>query len=545
MGNTVRRIRAVLFDFDGTLTHGGVLDFTLIHEAIGCPIGMPVLEYIESLSEEEYRASAERTLKEFERKGAEESVPNSGAVEFLRFLRARDIPYGILTRNSRDSVETSLKNFPEELRNSFSVVISRDDDFEVKPSPAGVLHAADVLGVEPGELAVIGDFLYDIEAGRRAGAFTLFLDAGMNTSIVRDSDFHKRAVEITDHVVENLDEARRILDLAVPLQPGKLPNRMLEQFIQELPLDQSELLITPGVGEDIAAVESESSLLVLKSDPITFVAENIGRYAVTVNANDIATAGAVPRWLLTTFLLPPGTTGNEIRRIFRQLSVAADSEGIVLCGGHTEITPSVNRAVVSGFLVGTVAPEKLIRKTDMSEGDVLLMTKSAGWEGTTILAEEHAGLLEERGVSRGTIDDALSYAGGISILPEARMAAETGKVTAMHDVTEGGVVTAIEEFSAAAHRRFEIDLSAIPITGTTAELCRAAGLNPLGLIGSGSLLITVHPDSADSLEEEIRAAGIPAVRIGRVLGTGTGIEAHRDGRPAEWPNFETDEITRV
>ncbi len=545
MPNTPRRIRAVVFDFDGTLTHGGVLDFTLVHEAIGCPIGMSVLEYIESLSEEEYRASAERTLKEFERKGAEESVPNSGAVELLRFLQARDIPYGILTRNSRDSVETSLKNFPEELRNSFTVVISRDDDFEVKPSPAGVFHAADVLGVDPGELAVVGDFLYDIEAGLRAGALTLFLDAGVNTSIVLNSEPHKRAVEIADHVVECLDEARTVLDRSIPLKPGKLPNRMLEQFIEDLSLDQSELLITPGVGEDIAAVESDSSVLILKSDPITFVAENIGRYTVTVNANDIATSGAVPRWLLTTLLLPPGTTGNEIHRIFRQLAEAAEAEKIVLCGGHTEISPSVNKAIVSGFLVGTVAPEKLIRKTDMAEGDVILMTKSAGWEGTAILAEEHSGLLEENGVSRGTIDDALGYAGGISILPEARLAADTGEVTAMHDVTEGGLATAVVEFSAAGGRRFQIDLDAVPVNGTTAELCRAAGLDPLGLIGSGSLLITVHPDAAESLEKALLDAGIPAARIGKVLGTGAGIEALRDGRFAEWPTFETDEITKV
>lgn len=545
MGNTERRIRAVLFDFDGTLTHGGVLDFTLVHEAIGCPIGMSVLEYIESLSEEKYRFSAERTLKKFEHEGAEQSVPNSGALELLRFLKIRGVPYGIITRNSRDSVETSLKNFPEDIRDSFSIVITRDDDFDVKPSPAGVFHGADAFGVEPDELAVVGDFLYDIEAGRSAGALTLFLDGGVNTSIVRDSEPHRKAVEIADHVVESLEAAREVLDHSIPLKPGKLPNRMLEQFIEDLPLHQSELLVSPGVGEDIAAVESESGVLILKSDPITFVAENVGRYTVTVNANDVATSGAVPRWLLTTLLLPPGTTGNEIRKIFRQLSEAAEAEGIVLCGGHTEITPSVNKAVVSGFLVGTVAPEKLIKKSDMTEGDVIFVTKSAGWEGTVILAEEHADLLEQAGVPRERIDDALSYADGISILPEARIAADTGGVTSMHDVTEGGIATAIEEFAAAAGRRFEIDLDAIPVTETTTELCRAAGLDPLGLIGSGALLITVEPDAADALEKVLSDAGIPASRIGRVLEAGSEIEAHSRGAPAEWPSFETDEITRV
>ena len=539
-----QRIRAVLFDFDGTLTHGGVLDFTLFHEAIGCPIGMSALEYIESLSAED-RASAERTLKEFEHKGAEESVPNAGAVELLRFLRARGVPYGILTRNSRDSVETSLRNFPEELRDSFSVIITRDDDLDVKPSPAGVFHAADALGVDPKELAVVGDFLYDIEAGRSAGSLTLFLDAGVNTSIVRDSEPHKRAVDIADYVAESLNEIRTLIDLSIPLKPGKLPNRMLGRFIADLPLDQSELLIAPGVGEDIAAVESEATVLVLKSDPITFVAENIGRYTVTVNANDVATSGAVPRWLLTTLLLPPDTTGNEIRRIFRQLSEAADAENIVLCGGHTEITPSVSKSVVSGFLVGTVAPERLIRKSDVAEGDIILMTKSAGWEGTAILAEEHAGLLDESGVPRDIIAEALGYAEGISILPEARIAADNGEVTAMHDVTEGGAVTAIEEFAAAAGRRFEVDLDAVPVSGTTAELCRAAGLDPLGLIGSGALLITANPDAPETLEKTLRDAGIPVSRIGRVLGPGRGIDAYRSGRPSAWPSFEADEITRV
>lgn len=545
-----RVIRAVLFDFDGTLTKGSALDFRAIREDIGCPQGVSLLEYIEDLEPEARHKAAEK-LAGYEREGASRSEPNDGALELLVFLRVRKIPCGILTRNSRESILSSMQNFPGGTLESFRVVICRDDDFEVKPSAAGVYHAAEVLGVKPHELVVIGDYLYDVQAGNRAGAVTVFLDAGENSSIPRTSETYGQAVREADYTVTDLHQFKEYIDMDLPLLPGKIPNRLLGKILRELKVRDPSVIIPPQVGEDVAAVSlpvsgtADSQVVVLKNDPVTFVGENIGRYAVTVNANDLATSGAVPRWYLMDLLLPIGSTGSLARKIIRQVSETAQKMGITVCGGHSEVTDAVSRPVISGFLLGAAGDGELIRKENMREGDIVLMTKSAGCEGTGIIAQEFGTLLSDRGLTAGEIEEARGYGERIDILTEARAAAESGKVGAMHDVTEGGAVTAIWEFAEAGGHTLEIDLDKIPVSEITARVCEAAGLDPLGLIGSGSLLITCRPDGASYLETAIGERGVAVSRIGRVLGKGSGVRALRGGKPAVWPEFETDELTKL
>jgi hydrogenase expression/formation protein HypE len=545
--NTERIIRAVLFDFDGTLTVGTALDFTAIRREIGCPEGVSLLEYIEALEVPEQRHAAAEKLAFHERQGASRSYPAGGALDLLRFLRIRNIPYGILTRNSRESVSTSMANFPKGCLDTFRTVICRDDEYEVKPSSAGVLRAAEVFDVAPDEIVVIGDYLYDVQAGNNAGALTVFLDAGENSSISRKSEAYKLAVEEADYTVNNLDQFREYIDMFLPLLPGKLPNRLLEQIFAEIEIEDPSVIVAPGVGEDTAAVRLSGGpdVLVLKSDPVTFVGEGLGRYAVIVNANDVATAGAVPRWYLMDLLLPPGTTGNTVRKIILETAEAVTEAGITLCGGHTEVTGAVTRAVLSGALIGTVPESGLIRKRNMREGDMLLMTKTAGCEGTGIIASEFAGLLREKGIAESDVESGREFTEKISILSEAKIGVGTGHVTAMHDVTEGGIAAAIEELSAAGGNVLHVDIDAIAVSPVTARICKALDLDPFGLIGSGCLLLTCSPAGVEVFESELEAAGIESARIGRVGKEGTGIDASSGGTPAEWPRFETDELTKL
>jgi hydrogenase expression/formation protein HypE len=542
-----RTIRAVLFDFDGTLTVGTALDFKAIRREIGCPEGTSLLEYIEAIEPPEARHAAAEQLAFYERQGASQSYPARGAVELLRFLRGRKIPYGILTRNSRESVNTSMANFPEGCLDTFRTVICRDDEYEVKPSSAGVLRAAEVFDVAPSEITVIGDYLYDVQAGNNAGALTVFLDAGENSSISRNSEAYRQAVEEADYTVNNLEQFREYIDMYLPLLPGKVPNRMLERIFAEIDLHDPSIIVTPGVGEDTAAVRLSggAEVLVLKSDPVTFVGKGLGRYAVTVNANDAATSGADPKWFLADLLLPRGVTGNDARDLIVETALAAEEAGITLCGGHTEVTGAVTRAVLSGSLIGTVAENGLIQKRNMREGDVLLMTKTAGCEGTGILSSEFAGLLAKNGVSEKDIEDGRVFTERISILPEAKIAAETGGVTAMHDVTEGGIATALEELSAAGGNVLHVDIDAIAVSPVTARICNALELDPLGLIGSGCLLITFGTAGVEALESKLGSAGIESARIGRVGKEGTGVITEGDSGPSAWPRFETDEITKL
>ena len=283
----------------------------------------------------------------------------------------------------------------------------------------------------------------------------------------------------------------------------------------------------------------------LKSDPITFATDAIGHYAVLVNANDIATSGAVPRWLLTTLLFPPGTAASEILEVMNDLKTVAAQWGITLCGGHTEISDAVTRPVVTGMLAGEVARGDLIDKRHMRPGDSVLMTKRAAAEGTAIIAREFAGRLTRLGLAADVIDACKAFLADISVLAEAAIAGRTKGVSAMHDVTEGGVATALEELSIAGRHRIRIHLDRIPVFPQTRTVCRLLDLHPLGLIASGSLLICCRETAADCLQEKIRAAGIEATCIGRVMDGGRGVEALDKGRPANWPHFEVDEIARL
>ena len=300
-------LKAVLFDFDGTLTRPGALDFPAIKAALGCPPDTPVLEFIQSLSDAGAQREAVKRLNDFEMAAAADSQPNPGAEALIRWLRRREVLVGIVTRNSRASVRRALTNFDTVRCEDFDLVISRDDAVAPKPSGDGIALAARRLGIAPEQILMVGDFVFDTAAGREAGAHTALLDPRHDSAMVNaDCDFH----------IQHLDELMAIVRDGLPLSAGKLPNDLLRSYLEEFRMVDPSVLIQPGVGEDIAAVDVNAvDILVLKSDPITFATDAIGHYAALVNANDIVTAGADPRWFLTTLLLPCGTSPSEVRCI--------------------------------------------------------------------------------------------------------------------------------------------------------------------------------------------------------------------------------------
>ena len=535
--NKPYRISAVLFDFDGTLTKPDALDFSVIKNILGCPNEIPALEFIESIPDPQKRAEAFNELNRFESRAAANSEPNPGAENLIRTIHSMGLPMGLITRNSMDSVREALKNFNGIGLDDFDVIITRDDPVKPKPSPEGILLAARKLNVEPRHILMVGDFVFDIDAGRSAGTLTALLDVNPRVEKSRLK---------CDIVVSCLADLEPVLQMGSPLPQGKLPNEMLEQILDGFSFEDPALLITAGVGEDIAAADiSREEVLVLKSDPITFATDAIGHYAVIVNANDITTCGADPRWLLTTLLFPCGSTGSEIQHIMHGLNHIASKYGITLCGGHTEITDAVTRPVVVGSLAGTVEKNRLIDKKFMQTGDLLLITKSVAVEGTAIIAREMEHKLLSMGFSDADVCSCKQFLDHISIMEEARIARDIGGVTAMHDVTEGGLATAVSELSIAGKHRIRIDMNRIPIFPQTQRICDAFNISPLGLIGSGSLLICCNPDTKNDILTGIRKAGIDAACIGEVLENGAGVVAMEGLKQVAWPKFKVDELARV
>jgi hydrogenase expression/formation protein HypE len=531
------RIAAVLFDFDGTLTVPETLDFAAVRRAVGCPPGMGLLEFLAGIEDAEVRRAKEKILEAMEMEAAELTRENAGATELVRSLRRLGVPLGIITRNTRESIDRSLARLPGIDPADFDVIVTRDLPLSPKPLPDGVVYAAAQLGVDARELLVVGDYAFDIEAGKRAGALAMYLYNDPSGS------FHG---EGADFVVQSLAEASAVIRLGLPLPAGKLPADLLERGLSGLSSRDPSVLVGAAVGEDAAALDiGADEVLVLASDPVTLASDPLARYAVLVNANDVATSGAIPRWFIATLLFPPGSTASEIIALIADVQAVCSQYGICLCGGHTEITDSVNRPVVVGTMAGTVSRAGLIDKRAIRTGDRILMTKGVAVEGTGLIAREFEGRLLAAGMTAAEVAKCAAFLDRIGILEEAGIARSFAGVTALHDVTEGGLATAVRELGAAGGRRLRLHLDRIPVYAETKRVCSIMGIDPLGLIGSGSLLIACAPGDARALAGAVAAAGIAVTDIGEVLKKGQGLEVLRDGAPAELPSFDRDEVSRL
>jgi hydrogenase expression/formation protein HypE len=531
------RVCAVVFDFDGTLTWPGEIDFAAIHEAVGCPRDVGLLEFLAALSDPEERRRKEAVLEAAETGAAGRCRANAGAEDLVALLRENGIPMAVITRNRREVVDTAFGRLERIRLQDFALVVTRDLPLSPKPFPDGVQFIARELGLDVRTLLVIGDHAFDVEAGQRAGALTMFL---------RNDPRESPPPDASDLTVDTLEEAGRIIRYGLPLPVGKLPPDFLEQSLTGIVLDDPAVLIGAGIGEDAAAVDvTGAEVLVLASDPITLATDSMARYVVLANANDVATSGATPRWLLSTLLFPVGSSASEILAVTRDIQEVCATCGISLCGGHTEITDAVSRPLVVGTVAGTALRAELVDKRRMEEGDRILMTKGVAVEGTGLIAQEHGARLVRAGIPPAEVAECARFLDNMGVLEEARIARSCAVVTALHDVTEGGLATAVRELGAAGGRRLRIYIDRIPVYRHTERVCDALSLDPLGLIGSGSLLIACSPADAGPLVAALVSAGIEATDIGEVLGPGEGIEALRDGTPVEWPCFQRDEVSRL
>lgn len=301
------------------------------------------------------------------------------------------------------------------------------------------------------------------------------------------------------------------------------------------------MLVGPGCGVDAAVIALGRHRLILKSDPVTFTARQVGWYAVQVNANDVAVMGGRPAWFQPTILLPPGTPASVAMTIAREIDGACRALGIAVTGGHTEVTDAVTRPIVAGDMQGLLVGRRVVTAAGARPGDRLLLTKAAGIEGTAVLAGERARELAKT-LPAAVIRSALRLRRhpGISVVPEAVIAARHG-ASAMHDPTEGGIRAGLHEIAFASGVRLEVDLDLVPVLPETAQICRYYGIDPFGLIGSGALLVAVPRRRVPGLLRAWARKGIAGSVIGSVE-AGVGVRALRLGRPVAFPWIARDEI---
>jgi hydrogenase maturation factor len=303
----------------------------------------------------------------------------------------------------------------------------------------------------------------------------------------------------------------------VTLSPGKVPADILKEVVfRNLGATRSEIVLGPSAGIDATVIDIGNVSLISSMDPVTGATDRIGWLAVNVNANDVATFGCEPRFLLSCILLPEKSTRATLQKITKQIGAAAEKLGMAIVGGHCETTPRLKTPIVVGCAMGVTEKSNYVTAGGANQGDKLILTKSAGIEGTAILASDRERQLS-KALDRNLLTSAKQFYKRISVVKDAVTAFKTGGVHAMHDPTEGGVAGAVHEMADASNLGVRVFREKIRVEPETARICDFYQIDPLQLIASGSLLIAADPALAKKIVETLRKNMIHAETIGEFL----------------------------
>ena len=329
----------------------------------------------------------------------------------------------------------------------------------------------------------------------------------------------------------------------------KFLEKMLSEFVSTTHLKDDRVVMGSNIGEDAAVIDMGDKYLVAKTDPITFVTDEIGYYAVNVNVNDVVCTGATPKWFQSTILLPAKHTDADlIETIFRSIHDTCKSFGITVIGGHTEITSNLTKPIIVGSLLGEVEKDKLVLTSGAKAGDSIVLTKGVFIEGTSIIAREKEDFLKEKGLSSQFIEKCKNYLydPGISIFKEAVVSNNNFTITSMHDITEGGLFCAIAETAIASKLGVVINRDKIKVLPEPSELSKIFNIDPYSTISSGSLIISINPQFTGDLINLLAKNGVESEAIGK-FSKDEGKYLLLDGNNREKAMIytEVDEITKI
>lgn len=328
------------------------------------------------------------------------------------------------------------------------------------------------------------------------------------------------------------------------LKVGKLDSDLLKRsVIDKIKYKRPEVLTKAGIGEDCAVIDFGEAECVMSTDPITAAVGEIGRLAIHISCNDVASNGIEPLGIMLVVLLPVGTTEEDVTLLMEQAAEAAAACHVEIIGGHTEITTAVNKPIIVSTAVGRGRKGQSASAETIQVGDEILLTKVAGLEGTGIIAgdfhEEVKAFLTD-----AEMQEAAAMLSQVSVVREGVVAGCVG-THGMHDITEGGVLGAIWEMCQIAQVGAEVWQEAIPIAQVTQKICAHYGIDPLRLISSGAMLIMVSPEKKEEMVQRLHAADVPVCAIGRILPADEGLYLCREGKKEKIDPPRTDELYRV
>lgn len=341
-----------------------------------------------------------------------------------------------------------------------------------------------------------------------------------------------------------------MIEIGYPI--GKLSPKVMENLLKKFqPTGKnSEVLIPPQPGQDSGILRHGDSFMVVKANPVTFATDEIGYYAVILNANDIVTAGAIPKWFTATVLLPERITTSELcESIFTDLSHECQKIGVDVIAGHTEVTAGLTRPIIAGSMIGILPPgKKPISTLDGRPEDVLLLVKEIAIEGTAIIAKERPLYLQDHGVNIDLIRQAQSYLHnpGISIVNEAQLLSHNFEIHAMHGPTEGGIAMGLVELAKNSKCGMILEQSQLIVSPITEKFCEIFQLDPWGLISSGCLIVAIDPQDEEKIHQFLHKHKVPAKTIGHLTNNQNQyMVKNSQGQLKELTYSHIDEITKI
>jgi len=330
------------------------------------------------------------------------------------------------------------------------------------------------------------------------------------------------------------------------LNIGKLDSDLLKQLVfEKITYRSDDVKVRPGIGEDCAVMDFGQYECIMSTDPITAAVNDIGRLAIHITCNDIASNGVQPLGIMLAVMLPEGTTEEDVAHIMGQAAETASELKVEIIGGHTEVTPAVKQPVIVSTAIGKGLADQSQSGNDMVTGDYVMMTKAVGLEGTGIIACDYEAQLEEV-LSADEMEKAKSFLDLVSVVPEGVAAGKVG-THGMHDITEGGILGAVWEMCQIAGKGVQVWKDQIPMNPETGKICEFFGIDPLRLISSGSMVIIVPADKKDEMKAAMAEAGVECSIIGRIEDRSYGIRLldKEDGNGEEIAPPVADELYKV
>lgn len=331
---------------------------------------------------------------------------------------------------------------------------------------------------------------------------------------------------------------------------GKISNGGFEEII--LPRcgsPRNEVLSGPAFGVDVSLVNIGGGIgLALTSDPLSLIPslglQESAWLSVHLMANDMGTTGFAPMYAQMVLNLPPGLSKADFTTYWNYIHQYCDSIGVAITGGHTGSIEGQNSTIAGGGTMLLTAPvQDILLSHKARAGDVIIVTKECALSSSAILAMCFPETVKNK-LGKEVYDQACALFYQTSSLPEALIASGTTtpyhEVTAMHDVTEGGVLGAVYEMAVASGNGVRIDNQLLPRGDTQESICNLFGINSRFCIGAGSMVMAVNKVAATNVLERLQQNNIRATIIGEFTEKKQGLKLVENGTYNNLPYYSTD-----